>query len=216
MARGWRAPGCLGSTCVKMVMASVTVAGTRTLVGPIAEPRGPQGGDKTDKQTTAGVCLRIHSANRRSHRVQRVVVGTTRARSRLLCRRPACHLTVQRCASMGSSDTPRLQPRQRRPGISVVPIRELLHGSARIRLRGYVRRNHVDPAHQAIFLPRSARLRFMPDRRLLPGRRRVRLIHLSVRRQHVEFCSQHSRSSPEHPHGHGIGIVLVAQLLCRR
>jgi hypothetical protein len=195
-----------------MVTTSVTAAGTRTLSGLITERRGSHRGDKPDKQnkrrmpghvdgnvanqatshhrpTTAGVCLRIHSANRRSHRVRRVVVGTTRARSQLPCRRPARHLTLQRCAGMGSSEAPRLQPRRRRPGLSVMPICKLLHGRARIRPRGYVRRNHVEQAHRAIFLRRPARFRVMPDRQLLHGRRRARLIHLSVQRQHVEFCS---------------------------
>src|SRR5689334_8652960 len=41
---------------------------------------------------TAGVCLRIHSASRRSYRVQRVV-STTRARSHHPGSRPARHLT---------------------------------------------------------------------------------------------------------------------------
>jgi hypothetical protein len=202
---------CLGRTRVKMVTAGVTAAGTRMLSGLITERRESHRGDKTDKQnnrrrpcrvdgndanqtaahhrpTTAGVCLRIHSANRRSYRVQRVV-GTTRARSQLPCRRPARHLTVQRCAGMGSGDTPRPQPRRRRPDIGVMPIRTLLHGRARIGLRGQVRRNHVEPAHRAIFLRRRARFRVMPDRQLLHGRRHARLIHLSVQRRHVEFCS---------------------------
>lgn len=178
------------------------------------ERRGSHRGDKTAKQnnrrmpgrvdgnvanqtashhrpTTASVCLRIHSANRRSHRVQRVVVGTTRARSRLPCRRPARHLTAQRCVGMETSGTPRLQPRRRRPDISVMPVRRLLHGRARIGLRGYVQRNHVEPAHQAIFLRRRARFRVMPDRQLLHGRGRARLIRLFVQWQHVEFCSKH-------------------------
>jgi hypothetical protein len=83
---------------------------------------------------SGGVCLRICSADMRSHRVQRVV-GTTRARSQLPCRRPARDLTVQRCAGMESSDPPRPQPR-RGPDLSVMSIRELLYGRARIGLRG--------------------------------------------------------------------------------
>ena len=38
----------------------------------------------------------------------------------------------------GSSDKPRLRLWRRRPDISVMPVRELLHGGARIGLRGRV------------------------------------------------------------------------------
>ena len=86
------------------------------------------------RPTTAGVWLRVHSANLRSHRMRRVVIGTIRARDHLPCRRPARRLTVQRCAGLGSSDTPGLQPRRRRRDLSVMPIRELLHGRRRGRL----------------------------------------------------------------------------------
>jgi hypothetical protein len=142
------------------------------------------------RPTRAGACLRIHSANRRSHRVRRVFVGT-QVRRRLPCGRPARHRAVQRCAGPGSSDKPRLQRRRRRPDSGVMPIRKLLHGRARIRLRGYVRRNHVEPARQAVFIRRRARFRVMPDRQLLHDRRRARLIRLSVQWQHVAFCSRH-------------------------
>jgi len=139
----------------------------------------------------AGVYLRIHSADRRSHRVQRVVAGVIRAESRLPCKRPARHRTIQRCAGLGGSGTPRLQPRQRRPDISVMPVRRLLHGRARIRLRSYIRRNQVEQAHLAIFIRRRRRARFrvLPDRQILHGRRSARFIRLPVQWQHVEFCS---------------------------
>lgn len=139
----------------------------------------------------AGVCLRVHSADRRCHRVQRVVTGAVRANGRLPCKRPARHRAVQRCAGMGGSGTPRLQPRRRRPDISVMPVRKLLHGRARIRLRGCIRRNQVEQARRAIFVchRRRARFRVLPDRQILHGRRSARLIRLPVQWQHVEFCS---------------------------
>jgi hypothetical protein len=182
-------------------------------VRPETEQEGSHRGDKTDRrnnrqmpgrvdgdvanqtasrhrQTTAGPCWCIHSA-RCSRRVRCVVVSTAGARSQLPCRSPAHRLPVQRCTGMGSTDQHRQRPRRLRPDIRVVPVRQLLHGRARIGERCYVRRNRVEPAHPSGFRRRRARFGVMPDCQLLYGRRRSIRISLHVQRQHVELCSYH-------------------------
>jgi len=228
--------GASASSRVKMETAKVTAAGTahairsdngtersycagksdtegnRFVPGPIAGAVASQ--TVSRPWPTAGLCWRVHAADRRSHRLRRAV-GVPAASSQLCWRRPGRYLTAGRRGGMGSTYTPRPQPRRRRPGLSVMPVRELLYGRARIGLRGHVRRNHVERAHPAIFRRQRARFRLLSGRWLLHGRSRARLIHLCVQWQHVEFWSSRRRCWSELPHGHGFDIVLVTELLRR-
>ena len=181
-----------------------TVAGSThpATMAPTPRTEEPHRGDTASHQwkATAGVGRPIRGAHRRSHRVHRVVLGA-----------PVGSRNPRR-----GGGKPRLPSSGRRPDVSVMPSRELLHGRTPIRLHGELSRGHMESARQADFARQRARFRVMPDGQLLPGSGRARRIRLRFRRRQVEFGPRHRRSCLERSTGHGIGIVLVAQLLRRR
>jgi len=171
------------------------------------------------RQDKQNCCLRIHSANRRSQpgaAARRHQPGRELAPLRALSPPPLSPrhpLQAGAAPAWGAATNLDQHQASEDPTSVSCPSAELLHGCARIGLRGQLRRKPRGAQPTRLSSsggePDSVSL---PDRPLRHGRGRPGLIRLSV---HGSRWSS-GGTVPITQTGHGIGIVLVTELLCRR